>query len=160
MQIWPCRKKVKGQPTTLIWLELVELETAMLYTKIQPQSFLGSKKVFLPYMAANLFKGAEPFEQIGNTISTEGPISCEIWWKLPIVLSNTLSNWPISSSALSESNSATPFPPKNKLAIPFRLRAPSHVKSGDNCTRSFREEDNLTLHNFIHVYSPGANKGR
>ena len=40
----------------------------MLYTKIQPQSFLGSEEedfeVFLPYMgmAANLFDGAEPFE--------------------------------------------------------------------------------------------------
>ena len=40
----------------------------MLYTKIQPQSFLGSGEeefeVFLPYigMAAILFNGAEPFE--------------------------------------------------------------------------------------------------
>ena len=31
-------------------------------------------------MVAILFSGAEPFEQIGNTISTEGP--CETWWKL------------------------------------------------------------------------------
>ena len=54
----------------------------MLYTKIQPQSFLGSGEEdfqeFLPYMdmAAILFNCAELFEQIGNNLSTEGP--CEI----------------------------------------------------------------------------------
>ena len=42
MQIWQCRKKIKGQPTIIIWKKQIELETAMLYTKIQPQSFLGS----------------------------------------------------------------------------------------------------------------------
>ena len=58
----------------------------MLYTKIQPQSFLGSGEEhfqeFLPYMdmAAILFNCAEPFERIGNTFSTEGIF--EIWWKL------------------------------------------------------------------------------
>ena len=41
MQIWSCCKKVKGQPTTIIWTNLVDLESLMLYTKIQPQSFLG-----------------------------------------------------------------------------------------------------------------------
>ena len=47
---------------------------------IQPQSFLSSGEedfqVFLPYMsmAANLFNGVEPFEQILNIPSTEGPI--------------------------------------------------------------------------------------
>ena len=52
----------------------------MLYTKIQPQSFLGSGKKnfqeFLPYidMVAILFNCAEPFEQIGNTLLTEGRI--------------------------------------------------------------------------------------
>ena len=52
----------------------------MLYTKFQPQSVLGSgekdfKCFFLPYMhmAAILFSGTEPFEQIGNTVSTYGP---------------------------------------------------------------------------------------
>ena len=45
----------------------------MLYTKIQPQSFLGSGEdfqVFLSYMgmAAILFDGEKPFEQIGNTL--------------------------------------------------------------------------------------------
>ena len=80
----------------------------MLYTKIQPQSFLGSGEEdfqeFLPYMdiAAILFNCVEPFEQIGNILSTEGPL-----------------------------------------------------KSGENCSSSFRE-DILKLHNFIHVYSPVA----
>ena len=41
-QIWPCRKKVKGQPTVIIWTNLVDLESWMLYNKIHPQSFLGS----------------------------------------------------------------------------------------------------------------------
>ena len=64
----------------IIWTNLVDLESSMLYTKIQPQSFLGSGGeyfyVFLPYMgmAAILFDGAEPFEQIGNTLMTEGPM--------------------------------------------------------------------------------------
>ena len=35
-------KKVKGQPTTIIWTKLVDLGSQMLYTKIQPQSFLDS----------------------------------------------------------------------------------------------------------------------
>ena len=38
MQIWPCRKKVKGQPLK----NSVDLESSTLYTKNQPQSFLGS----------------------------------------------------------------------------------------------------------------------
>ena len=50
----------------------------MLYTKIQPQSYLGSEdfKVYLPYMGmtAILFNSMEPFEQIVNTLLTEGPM--------------------------------------------------------------------------------------
>ena len=46
MQTWPCRKKSKGQPTTLIWTNLVDTESLMLYTKIQSQSFLGSEEDF------------------------------------------------------------------------------------------------------------------
>ena len=42
VQIWPCHKEVKGHPMTIIWTNLVYLESQMLYTKIQPQSFLGS----------------------------------------------------------------------------------------------------------------------
>ena len=59
---------------------LVDPESSRLYTKIQPQSFLGSGeedfKVFLPYMgiAAILFNCEEPFKQIGNTILTECPM--------------------------------------------------------------------------------------
>ena len=34
MKIWPCRKKVKGQPRMTIWTNLVDLESPMLYTKI------------------------------------------------------------------------------------------------------------------------------
>ena len=73
-------KKVKGQPTISIWINLADLETAMLYTKIQPQSFPGSREedlqMFLPYMgmATILFNSAEPFEQTGKTFSTEGPM--------------------------------------------------------------------------------------
>ena len=52
----------------------------MLYTKIQPQSFLSTKeedfKFFLLYMgmAAILFSDAEQFEQSVNIPSTEGPM--------------------------------------------------------------------------------------
>ena len=54
----------------------------MLYTKIQPLSFLGSGEdfqEFLPYMdmEAILFNCAEPFEQIPSIV---GPF--EILWKL------------------------------------------------------------------------------
>ena len=42
MQIWPYRKKVKGQPMVIIWTNLVDLESQILYNMIQPQSFLGS----------------------------------------------------------------------------------------------------------------------
>ena len=55
----------------------------MLYTKIQPWSFLVLEKIlkwFLPYMvmSATLFNDAEPFEQIDNTFRQKDP--CEIWW--------------------------------------------------------------------------------
>ena len=77
-QIWPWCKKVKGQPMIIIWIHLVELESSMLHTKIQLQSFFGLEKSFkfLPYMdmAAILFNCPEPFEQTGNTLSTEGPM--------------------------------------------------------------------------------------
>ena len=38
----PCHEKVKGQLMAIIWTNLVDLESSMLYTKIQSQSFLGS----------------------------------------------------------------------------------------------------------------------
>ena len=62
---------------------MVELDSSVLYTKIQSRSFLGygedDFQEFLSYMdmAAILFSSAEPFEQIGNTLSIEG--LCEIW---------------------------------------------------------------------------------
>ena len=52
----------------------------MLYTKIQPQSILGSGEedfyVILPYicMVAILFNSVEPFEQIVSTLSTDSPM--------------------------------------------------------------------------------------
>ena len=51
----------------------------MLYTKIQSQNFLDSGEEdfqkFLPHMdmVAILFNCTDPFEQIGNTLWTEGP---------------------------------------------------------------------------------------
>ena len=84
-QIWPYHKKVKGHPSLIILKNLVDLESPMLYTKIQPRSFLSTGEdflVFLPYMgmAAILFNDAEPFEQSVNIPLTEAP--CEVWWKL------------------------------------------------------------------------------
>ena len=40
-QIWPCRKKVNCQYTTIILATLVVLPFPMTYAKIQPQSVLG-----------------------------------------------------------------------------------------------------------------------
>ena len=51
---------------------MIDLEFPMLYTNTPPQSFFRSGeedfKVVLPYM------GAESFEKIINTFSTEGPV--------------------------------------------------------------------------------------
>ena len=41
-QILPCHKKVKGYPSLNILTNSVALESPMLYTKIQPQSFLST----------------------------------------------------------------------------------------------------------------------
>ena len=68
-QIWPCCKKIKYQPRFIIWTNLVDFESPMLYTTIQSQSFLGSWKedfsVFLPYMgmAAILLIGRLLFDR-------------------------------------------------------------------------------------------------
>ena len=70
-----CHKKVKSQPMTIIWTNLVDLESPMLCAMIQPQTFLGSgEEDFYMSMAAILFNGVEPFKQIVNTLSTEGPM--------------------------------------------------------------------------------------
>ena len=41
-QIWPYHKKVDGYPSLIILTSLADLESPMLYTKIQPQSFLST----------------------------------------------------------------------------------------------------------------------
>ena len=41
-QIWPRRKKVKHQCTTVILATLVDLSSPMVWAKIQPQGILGS----------------------------------------------------------------------------------------------------------------------
>ena len=69
MQIWPSHRKVKGHPRIIIWTNLADLESPMLYTKIQPWAFLVLEKkifkVFLPYtgMAAILLSDVELFKQ-------------------------------------------------------------------------------------------------
>ena len=66
-QTWPCRKKVKGQRTTILLAILVDLPSPMIPAKVQPQGILGSVgedfKRFLPYMgvAAILVNGPWPF---------------------------------------------------------------------------------------------------
>ena len=42
IQIWPYHKKVKGHPSLNILINLLDSEFPMLYTKIQPQSFLST----------------------------------------------------------------------------------------------------------------------
>ena len=37
-QVWPYHKKVKGHPSFIILTKLVDLESLILYTKIQPQT--------------------------------------------------------------------------------------------------------------------------
>ena len=61
-QIWPFLKK--GQPLIIIWTNLVELESSMLYTKIKPQSFLDS---------------GEDFKEFFYDIRTWRP-SCSVAW--------------------------------------------------------------------------------
>ena len=73
-----------------IWINLVELESSMLYTKIQPKSFLGS--------------GEEEFQEF----------------------------LPRQSCLIARYH-------LNKSAIPFRQKA--QVKSVENYSSSFREED-------------------
>ena len=64
-QIWPYHKKVKAHHSLIILTKLVDIESPMLYTKIQSQS-TGEEDFLsvLPYMgmAAILFNDAELFE--------------------------------------------------------------------------------------------------
>ena len=62
-----CRKKVKGQRTTILLANLVDLPSPMIRANIQPQSILGYGEEdflrFLPYMGmvAILVDGPRPF---------------------------------------------------------------------------------------------------
>ena len=73
---------------TIIWAKLIDLESLMLYTKTQSQSFLASEEediwVFLPYMAivAILFSGTGPFKQIVSTF----------WQKAPCIIGENCSS--------------------------------------------------------------------
>ena len=81
LQIWPCCKKVKGQLMAIIWTNLVVFESLMLYTEIQPQSFLGSREEdflqFLPYtdmvaiLQNHLTNWQYPFDRKPHVISGE-----------------------------------------------------------------------------------------
>ena len=68
--------KVNGRPIVIIWANLVDNESSMLYTKLLPQSSLGSGEIYfkcLHYMdsAAILINGPWPFVQIFNLFLTE-----------------------------------------------------------------------------------------
>ena len=43
-QIWPCRKIGQGQPSVIIWANLVVLEDPMLHAKFQGHRPLGSSE--------------------------------------------------------------------------------------------------------------------
>ena len=72
-------KKVNGQFTVILLINLVDLKSSMLYTKIQLQSILDSGEdeysllLCVLFYEAILFSDVELFEQIDNTLSTEGP---------------------------------------------------------------------------------------
>ena len=89
MQIWRWHKKVKGHPWIIIWTNAVDLEFPMLYTKIQPQSFLSSEEDFEEFfffiqiwlrrrscsmVQNNLNKLMIPLQQKDYTFSKEGPV--------------------------------------------------------------------------------------
>ena len=79
-QIWPCHKNSQGQPSVIIWINLVVLAYPMLYTKFQCHRPLGSEKGdfwrFLQYMdlEAILVMWPGTFEQIFIPISHGGSI--------------------------------------------------------------------------------------
>ena len=79
-QIWPCHKNNQGQPSVIIWINLVVLEYLMLYTKFQGHQPLGSEEgdfwSFLPYVGlkAILVMWPGTFEPIFMPTSHGGPI--------------------------------------------------------------------------------------
>ena len=58
----------------IIWINLVDPESPMLYTKIQSQFLVLEKKIlkYFYHIWAPQFNGAKSFEQIVKTLSTEG----------------------------------------------------------------------------------------
>ena len=67
-QIWPCHKIGQGQPSVIIWANVVVLRDPMMHTKIQGHWPFGSGEdffKFLPYMAmaAILVMWPAPVEQ-------------------------------------------------------------------------------------------------
>ena len=46
-QIWPCHKKVKGQPTTIIWINLVDLSPLCYIPRFSLYAFLVLEKKIL-----------------------------------------------------------------------------------------------------------------
>ena len=43
-RFWPYHKKIKGHPSLIILTKVVDLESPMLYTTIQPQSILSTEE--------------------------------------------------------------------------------------------------------------------
>ena len=81
-QIWPYHYKIKGHPSLINLINLVEIESPMLYTKSQPQSFLRTGEEYFKcyyYIKAILFNGAKLFQQIVNIPFTEASM-----WNLVI----------------------------------------------------------------------------
>ena len=71
-QIWPCHKNGQGQPSVIVWTNLVVLESPMLYTKFQGHQPLGSYGDFwrfLPYMGleATFVLDREHFNKFSST---------------------------------------------------------------------------------------------
>ena len=63
-QIWPCHKNVHGQPSVIIWTNLVVLEYPLLYTKFQGHRPLGSEEgdfwMFLLHMGLKPSWSSDP----------------------------------------------------------------------------------------------------
>ena len=85
-QIWPYHKKIKGHPSLIIFINLEVLESPMLYTKIQPQSFLstGEEDFYLFCHIWAWLPSCSMMQKHLNKVSTSlrQQAPCEIWWKL------------------------------------------------------------------------------
>ena len=79
-------KTVKGHPWIIIWTSLVDLASLMLYTKIQPQSFLGSGedfKCFYHIWACQTSCSIVQNHLNKLLVSLQQKASCKSWLKLP-----------------------------------------------------------------------------